>query len=202
MSQLNIPLICGLLAFIAFAYFIYKSCYTKEEYTRNYQYVDPNYQLQVPLVQQSFDQQQNGYDYARMVDGGELPEVGSLAPHTDSASKRFEKLHSSSVMPKLAQSVTQYDVDVADPKNYFFSARMPHVVLKDRVYQSADPFRGDLAIKQARKGECLIDRSSHGRESMRKSALFNPAYDQMINAYSAAADYPQHVSNEGVIMDM
>ena len=194
---MNVCLLCTLLAACLILYYLYNSCNTKESYTRNHVYVDPGYKLESPLTKTDFDQQQSGLEFAHMVSGSD---VHFTEPATESAGKRYAKLHDSNLMPKLAKSVTQYDVDIADPKNYFFSAQAPRVVLKDRLYQQADITRGDIPIRMS-PGSCVVKGSSHGRESARHSALFDPTYDTMINAYVASADYPQYVANQGTVMD-
>lgn len=117
------------------------------------------------------------------------------------ASDRFDSLHKSIALPKGAKYVTPYDVDIADPKFYNFSQAPPQVILKNRQYQQADPYRGDIAIANPNNG-CIIKRSTHDREAQRLSATFNPNYNTMIKQYvdeneSNPASYHVRTSRQG-----
>lgn len=134
----------------------------------------------------------------------ENPEPGSGpagALNAKKASDRFDALHKSVALPKAAKYVTPYDVDIADPKFYNLSQAPPQVILKNRQYQMADPFRGDIAIANPNNG-CIIKRSSHDREAQRLSATFNPGYDAMMKQYiseneSNPASYHVRTSRQG-----
>lgn len=140
----------------------------------------------------------NSNDYVTVMNeyGG-----GAPPPSSSAAASRFESLHKSLALPKAAKYITPYDVDIADPKFYNLSQAPPQVILKNRQYQSADPYRGDIPIANPNQG-CIIQRSQHGREAQRYSATFNPGYDNMIKTYvseneSNPASYHVRTSRQG-----
>lgn len=156
----------------------------------------------------SYDQYYNGNELAHY---GEPAQSFGSKRSTHRKRMKFEQLRKPSSVPHSASYITGYDVDIADPKFYFFGARTPNITLKDRVRDLADPYRGDIPIRK-HDNVCLITNSVNGRESQRFSAMFNPAFDQRMRDLSAIADYetsslanknfPQYVSREETVMDM
>ncbi len=213
-TQRYIFIFMGLFVVSIISLMIYSFVKNKKEYyspdTRDYLYLNPDqhlsYNPNVKLVKTDYDQQYTGIDFAQMSGLDYTPKLG-----TNKMEKRFEKVHKNDLLPKMASYVTGYDVDLADPKFYFFGSRQPRVVLKDRLYALADPFRGDIPIKKHSE-ICMVDRPAKGREAQRFSGTFNPMYEQMMKDYQYAADYdasqlanknyPGYTSREETVMDI
>ena len=143
----------------------------------------------------------NSSDYVTVMKEYDSTAAPAPALASKKASDRFDSLQKSLALPKGAKYVTPYDVDIADPKFYNFSQSPPQVILKNRQYQQADPYRGDIAIANPNNG-CIIKRSTHDREAQRLSATFNPNYDTMIKQYvdeneSNPASYHVRTSRKG-----
>jgi hypothetical protein len=201
-------LVVTLIAAAAVLYFVYANaciCSTQAyENPRNFNYVSDSYLEALPKTQgnPNFDQDVNSIDFANVV--GSVDYTAS-APATTSAGARFQKLHDSTKLPDTITYLNNYDVDVANPASYAYGARNPVVVLKDPLYAQADPFRGDIPIRR-NDNVCLIEKSSHGRSSLRRSGMFNPEYDQMISDYVHNAEQtpyknmPVAVAREGTIV--
>ena len=143
----------------------------------------------------------NSSDYVTVMKEYDSTAAPAPALASKKASDRLDSLQKSLALPKGAKYVTPYDVDIADPKFYNFSQSPPQVILKNRQYQQADPYRGDIAIANPNNG-CIIKRSTHDREAQRLSATFNPNYDTMIKQYvdeneSNPASYHVRTSRKG-----
>jgi len=101
------------------------------------------------------------------------------------------------LLPDDTTSVTMYDRDVADPTVYLFRASN-RAQIKNRQQQTADMFRGDLAITPCRRG-WFDSRYSEGDSKLDGffSAFTNAKYAMLTGQKS----YPAHVVNEELIMD-
>lgn len=206
-SQILVLLAIGALVVLMYVYRTSES--NTQHYTapRNYDYVDDTYLANVPPTKGNpdFDQDVNSVDFANLL--GTVDYTASNS-HTNDAATRFQKLHDSTKLPSNTSYLTNYDTDVANPAFYAYSARNPRVVLKDRLYAYADPYRGDIPIRR-HDDVCLIEKSRHGRSSMRTSALFNPKFDEMLSNYVHGAEaanvpyknMPINVAREGTVMD-
>jgi len=108
-----------------------------------------------------------------------------------------------SQMPQCSKNITPYSLDVADPTTFNFAVGAPRVQLKDRQWQTSDPFRGDIVINYSPE-TCLISRSRYGRDSLRLDGYFSDTYKALYNKYSGNRSYcnqPLYVSNQETIMD-
>jgi hypothetical protein len=180
------------------------SCTQGYKYSPNYNYIGSDYLAELPASKgnPNFDQDISAVDFANVV--GTVDYTASNV-HLNNVGARFQKLHDSTKLPASTSYLTNYDTDVANPAFYAYSARNPRVVIRSRLYDQADPFRGDIPIKK-HDNVALIEKSSRGRESQRMSGTFNPQYDQMIADYVHANEskknMPIVVAREGTVMDM
>lgn len=80
----------------------------------------------------------------------------------------------SMALPRVSSEVTPYNIDVADPQAWSFLANAPRVQLKNRQWQDADPYRGDIPIKY-HPNVALVGKSIHDRDSQRMDGMFSDA---------------------------
>lgn len=101
------------------------------------------------------------------------------------------------LLPDDTTSVTMYDRDLADPAVYLFRASN-RAQIKNRQHETADQYRGDLALTPCRRG-WFDSRYSEGDSKLDGyfSAFTNAKYAMLTGQKS----YPQNVVNEELIMD-
>jgi hypothetical protein len=200
-------IIAGILLVVVLIYYFSGGKHSKEGYSNmntnaisNLGSLDSSYELV-----QSPDEVVPATHFADLVNQGNLPSVVEQPLNGRDAIKpveRLNRLHSSQLLPKTSKNVTPYDVDVANTSVYMFAANAPRVSLKDRLYMSADPYRGDIAITYDPE-VCLVSKSQYGRDSLRYAALFNPGFQAMYQRNTGVGykNMPIHVAAKGTLMD-
>lgn len=203
----NGMIVLTLLAVLfVWVYAFFVKCDGKQMYANTYASVGKDYinvtgRKDDGYKKGDYDQNYAAIEFANLFGG---KDYSTTVPVSDASNARFAALHESTKIPVNASYSSTYDADIADPKYYTFSSRQPQVILKDPLYLQADPMRGDIPITK-HNDICLIEKSEHGRESLRYSGLFNPLYDDMISEYTHRAEgqrsMPVVVKREGTIMD-
>lgn len=143
-------------------------------------------------------------NFADMVDNGDQQQfVQQIAEEGVSRPlERLEKLQQTNMLPLTAAHLPQYNVDTANPNSYSFSVNAPRVLLKNRLNQQADPFRGDVPIRY-HPDVPLIAKSSYGRDSWRGDGYFSDVYSSLYNKLTGRAykNLPLRVSTQSTALD-
>jgi hypothetical protein len=140
----------------------------------------------------------NGGDQAQIVgqsrNGGQFETLKPL--------ERLDRLQDKNMLPSTAAHLPQYNIDVANPATYSFAVNAPRVVLKNRLYMQADPFRGDISIKY-NPDIPVIAKSSHGRDAWRGDGFFSDHFAHLYNKLTGRAykNIPLQVQTEGTQLD-
>ena len=145
----------------------------------------------------------SGTDFADLVEGGD-----QYATVQDENSKRIRpmerlrQIQGKHLLPRLSSEVTPYNIDVADPTSYMYMANTPAVVLKDRQFMQADPFRGDIPITY-HPDIPVVTRSRYGRDSLRLDGMFSDGMKALYNRHTGNEhlNRPLYVVNEETVMD-
>lgn len=101
------------------------------------------------------------------------------------------------LLPDDTTSVTMYDRDLADPQVYLFRASN-RAQIKNRQQQTADMYRGDLAITPCRRG--WFD-SRYGEGDSKLDGFFSSYTNSKYAMLTGQQSYPSQISNEGLLMD-
>lgn len=141
--------------------------------------------------------------FADLVDSGDQAAI--VRQPTDADIKpleRLERLQGKSMLPLTAAHIPQYNIDVANPSTYAFATQAPRVVLKNRLYMQADPFRGDIAIRYT-PDVPLISTSSYGRDSFRGDGYFSDTFTALHSKLVGRSfkNLPLKVATQGTIAD-
>jgi hypothetical protein len=143
--------------------------------------------------------------FADMVDTGDQTQIIKPSRESLDSINPMERLHrveTRDLLPRTAASVTPYNIDVADPTSWAFSVNAPRVQLKNRLWNQADPLRGDIAITY-HPNVPLIGKSSNNRDSQRLDGFFSDHYAALYNKTTGKGykNMPMKVSLGGTIMD-
>lgn len=92
------------------------------------------------------------------------------------------------LLPRVSNSVTPYNVDVADPIAYTFQVHAPRVIRKDRLAMQADPIRGDIPITYY-PDIPIIQQSQYNRDSLRLDGTFSDAFKAQYDRLSGSNAY-------------
>lgn len=141
--------------------------------------------------------------FADLVDSGD--QAALVKQPTDSDIKpleRLERLQNRAMLPLTAAHIPQYNIDVANPSTYAFATQAPRVLLKNRVWMNADPYRGDIPIRFS-PDVPLIAKSSFGRDAFRGDGYFSDFFQSLYakNTGRAYKNMPLKVATQGTIAD-
>jgi len=143
--------------------------------------------------------------FADLVDSGDQAQiVGQPRGEFETLKplERLERLQDTNMLPSTSAQLPQYNVDVANPATYSFSANAPRVVLKNRLNMQADPFRGDVPIRY-HPDIPMVAKSANGRDSWRGDGFFSDHFAHLYNKLTGIAykNAPLKVATEGTILD-
>lgn len=119
-------------------------------------------------------------NFADIVDTGDQPRMINNPNDQSQPFERLDRLQGHDTIPLTAMNTPAYNVDVANPSTYAFSVNAPRVLLKDPVWQLADPFRGDIPITHS-PNVALVGKSQYGRDSLRLDGFWS---DGMVDLYN------------------
>lgn len=145
----------------------------------------------------------NALDFADLVDDSNHAKYQTIANLSQStAMKDLEREFEAARLPKTAQNVTPYNIDVADPKSFSYMANMPRVTIKPKTWEGADPYRGDIPIR-FNPNIALVTKSQYDKDSQRTDTMFSDATFEAAERLqqSAYKSMPMQVSLGGVIGD-
>jgi len=131
------------------------------------------------------------------------PPVRDAKFANSSPMERMGRYNNSHLMPKSqCNSVTPWDISVADPNTYLFRTSMPRVNLFTRQARQADAIRGDIPIT-INPDIALISTSQYGRDSLRLDGFFSQAFTAMYDKITGQAycNMPANVSYGETLMD-
>jgi hypothetical protein len=199
-------IIGGIIVIAVIVYFVWKKKNGKKEGYSNIGDLD-----NVGSLDSSYSLVQSPEDvvpavhFADLVDGGDHHNIVRQPENTMEdirPMERLERITSRNLLPRTAASVTPYNVDVAQPSAWAFSLNAPRVQLKNRLYQQADPYRGDIAISY-HPNIALIGKSEYGRDSQRLDGTFSSHFTSLYNKLTNRAykNLPLMTSVGGTVMD-
>jgi hypothetical protein len=116
--------------------------------------------------------------------------------------ERLEKLQQTQLLPPTSAHLPQYNIDTANVSVYAFAVNAPRVILKNRLNNQADPFRGDVPIRY-HPDVPLIAKSSNGRDSWRGDGFFSDHFASLYNKLTGRAykNMPLRTATEGTVLD-
>lgn len=145
--------------------------------------------------------------FADLVDAGDQLNLLKTPKYSDTDNAirpidRLERIHNTNLLPRVSASTTPYNIEIANPSTWAFSVNAPRVQLKNRLYDAADVYRGDIAIRYM-PNVPLISASSYGRDSQRLDGFFSDASRSIFSKYSGRAfrNMPIKTSVGGTVMD-
>lgn len=141
--------------------------------------------------------------FADLVDDTTTSKYQTVAHMSEStAMKDLEKEFEAARLPKTAQNVTPYNIDVADPKSFSYMANMPRVSIKPKTWEGADPYRGDIPIRY-NPNIALVTKSQYDKDSQRTDTMFSDATFEAADRLQQKAykSMPMQVSVGGIVGD-
>lgn len=116
------------------------------------------------------------------------------------AGEKFNSLLATNVSPLENSALPQFNVDVVNPANWTAQVQL-RIPMKNRQFESSDPYRGDLAISRS-PNSCVVDTSIYAsRDSLRYDAFWSP-YSNLARFNSAyMTSKPCGSSNGGTQCD-
>lgn len=131
------------------------------------------------------------HHFADMVNQGDLMKEYVDQPKNVGENMRpMERLHriqGKSLMPRVSNHVTPFNVDVANPTSHKYMVNTPRVssALKSKYkdYSMSTMIRGDIPITYD-PNVCLIAKTTQGRDDLNLAGLFSPYFASLYNKYT------------------
>lgn len=149
----NGKIIAGLLVVLAIGYYFMYFRGTKQNFEK-VQLTDPAV-VTPPLsgigysIEPAPEKKADINDYADDADPTSHAGYARLATEKkESAMDRMQADAEASSISRSAAAATPFNLDVANPTSWNFTAGVPRATIMDRRKLDADPFRGDIPIKQ------------------------------------------------------
>lgn len=148
-----------------------------------------------------------GEHFADLMDGGHPGSVRLQTPleskYTSRPLQRLDRIQGKDLLPRTSNSVTPYNIDVADPVTHSYMVNPPRVQLKNPRWENSlfMSIVGDVPIRY-NPNICLVGTSRFGRDSWQGQGVFSPYYKALYNKYTGKAykNMPLHIANEETVM--
>lgn len=101
--------------------------------------------------------------------------------------ERLSRIQGSSLMPRVSNMVTPYNVDLGNPKSFKYSVNFPRIQLKPKLWESGlyQSTRGSIPIKYFANVP-VVSISQYGRDNQRFDAMFSPGGIALYNKYTGS----------------
>ncbi len=143
--------------------------------------------------------------FADLVDSGDQSRLVKQMRSTEDTLRpleRFERLQGDAQVPLTAAHLPAFNIDAANPSVHAFAVQAPRVMLKTRVWENADPYRGDIAIAY-NPDVAMVAKSQFGRDSQRLDGFFSDQFRHLTAKLTGRAykNMPLQVSTQGTVGD-
>lgn len=148
-----------------------------------------------------------GEHFADLMDGGHSSPIKLQTPlesrYTSRPLQRLDRIQGKDLLPRTSNSVTPYNIDVADPVTHSYMVNPPRVQLKNPRWENSlfMSIVGDVPIRYS-PNICLVGTSRFGRDSWQGQGVFSPYYKALYNKYTGKGykNMPLHIANEETVM--
>lgn len=142
--------------------------------------------------------------FADLVETGDHAEVQpENTHHSIRPLERLSRECDARLLPRTSKCVTPYNIDVADPATHLFQVNLPRVQIKNKQYEMADPYRGDIPIA-FHPNVPLVNKSRFGTRDSWRGDGFMSDYSKALYAKYTGSGYlnkPALVSCGETVMD-